>query len=154
MNDSTTKKILDSALTALLKGLELSPWVKVPAEFVRELSKRFSQLQPEEKQELANAQQNAISNSLSLITVPESAPKPEKLAEAVQAAVRRSRLLDYLYGLNAPALNELISRIDDARENVSDIAPRRSQVAQLIDWVESSEGPGLSKLAGVIGTGF
>jgi hypothetical protein len=40
MSESTSKKILDSALTALLKGLELSPWVKVPTTFIIEKSER------------------------------------------------------------------------------------------------------------------
>ena len=60
--DSTSKKILDSALNSLLKGLELSPWIKVPATFVAELSKRFKSLPSQEKQELTAADADIIAS--------------------------------------------------------------------------------------------
>ncbi|PWU21322.1 MAG: hypothetical protein C5B50_01970 [Verrucomicrobia bacterium] len=147
MSDTTAKKILDSALTALLKGLELSPWIKVPATFISELSKRFSSLPPEEKHELAKARQDAIVSSIPAAALNGTPPQPNVLAKAIQEAVFRAILLDHLYGLTLPDLNELINRIEKARPNVSETAPRKTQVAQLVDWVESSEGPGLSELA-------
>ena len=147
MGETTSKKILDSALTAMLKGLELSPCIKVPATFIAELAKRFSTLQPDEKRELGEAAPQRIISSLPPSFLADSSPKPDVLATYIQKAIDRAKLLDYVYGLATPALNELICRIDRARANVSDTAPRRSQVSQLIDWLESSEGPGIEKLA-------
>ena len=154
MNEPASKKILDSALAALLQGIELSPWVKVPTTFIAELSKRFSDLPPDEKKELAETPHGTIMQSIPATATTGTSPTPDVLAGAIRDAVARTRLLDYLHRLTSPALNDLISQIDGARGNVSDVAPLRTQVVQLVEWVESSEGPGLSKLAGIVGPGF
>jgi hypothetical protein len=155
MSASTPSRILDSALVALLQGLQLSPWIKVPATFIAELSKRFSTLPDEEKKGLQLASPGDIASSLSAHPMaPDSSPQTEVLARAIDQAIARSLVLDYLYALTSAALNELISRIDGARPNVSETAPKRTQVAQFIEWVESAEGPGIPKIKELLGLRF
>ena len=91
MGDSASKKILDSVLVALLKGLELSPWVKVPATFVAELSSRFKQLPDTDKKAVVEATDTDISTALSqpALNIKDPQPVAESIHEQFRGAVHQ-----------------------------------------------------------------
>ena len=150
MGESPTKKVLDSALKALLAGLELSPWVKIPATFVTELSSRFRGLSEPEKQALATAAQEDVRDALPAAVGDQACDQPNELAGAVRESVVRGRVLDYLFDLAPPAVDELVSRVQGAAANVTKNAPVRRKVAEFVEWVESAEGPGINGLMAVL----
>lgn len=142
MGDTPLKKVLDSALNALLKGLELSPWVKVPATFVAELSSRFRNLPDEEKKALVEASPDDVREGLLAVDCDDK----EQLEAAVGKATYRGQVLDHLYGLTSPAVDELVTRTPGASRHVTKDTPPARKVSEFVEFLESSEGPGLESL--------
>lgn len=60
MPDLTRKKLLDSALNALVKGIDLPTSIKLPAVFVAELAERFGDLSDDQRELLAEASDDAV----------------------------------------------------------------------------------------------
>lgn len=142
MSDSTRRKILDSALAALLKGFELSPWVGLPATFVAELSKRFRDLPQEQKEVLSVTTEDELRSQL-----PTNDPnQAAELADKLEKGIQRGRILDYIYGLPNPALDELVARVPAANKYVTKDAPTARKASELVEYAEAANGPGLENL--------
>ncbi len=59
---------------------------------------------------------------------------------------KRTQLLDCLYGLTSSSIDELVSRIPEASKYVTQRAAVMSRVSELVEFLESSTGPGLESV--------
>ena len=144
MGDSTSKKILDSALAALLKGLELTPWVKVPATFVSELSARFKSIPEPERKSVLTATKGELRAALTdgVLVVKE----PDQAAECVYVQIRQF-VHNHLRGMSDSGMTDLVAAIPGATRRVRRQATVLDKAADLMDWSEATDGPGLYEVA-------
>ena len=138
------KKILDSALLALLKGLELSPWVKVPATFIAELSKRFQELPEEQQKGIVEASAEQIKEALDENEF--EVENSEQLAKVIYEEFRM-KVHQYLNKLAAPDIDRIVAAINGASGRVTKDAPPLRKAAELLEFVEAPNGPGLYEVA-------
>ncbi len=141
MGDSARKKLLDSALKSLLVGFELSPWVKVPATFASEVASRFRSLPESNKKAVNDTTEHDLRKALANIPC----DNHEQLYIVFQDATYRAQVLDYLFGLSPPAVDEIVTRVG-ALKYVTKDAPVARRISELIDFVESMQGPGLEAI--------